>query len=237
MDILVAVGKIENLPEIEEGKELHIITPEDGMVPVALLSYKNSVIPHYLEKNAGATAMAVLIGMIVGESKERVKIYCPSDSIAKSLNGIRINGTEFVSQTAVKSKTGTKTRRTRKTAEHSFTEKDNSEKDIATINKEENEKKSSEAGITEDKEEKGNLSAKTELPLNRDRRSKLLSEAGIDKKFHKAVLEAVDASSDERIGLEIQLKMKLVAIGELDSLTELFEKVSPLFNHLRRMKS
>ena len=64
INILIAIGKVETLPEIGEEEELHIIAPENGMVPVSLLSYKNRINLHFLKKESDVISIAVLIGMI-----------------------------------------------------------------------------------------------------------------------------------------------------------------------------
>ena len=61
----------------------------------------------------------------------------------------------------------------------------------------------------------------------------LLQEAGIQPEFYGIVLDAVNMSSDEEIGLEIQLKMKLAAVDKLDRLSSLLKGVRPIYKKLK----
>lgn len=201
INILIAIGKVETLPEIGEEEELHIIAPENGMVPVSLLSYKNRINLHFLKKENDAISIAVLIGMIASGREDKIKLFCPTDALIKSFNGVSAGSVEIIAAPTSRKTSSARGKRTRKAQVNAAPEVS-----------------SSVVGENEKEEEKKFM---------------LLQEAGIQPEFYGIVLDAVNMSSDEEIGLEIQLKMKLAAVDKLDRLSSLLKGVRPIYKKLK----
>lgn len=201
INILIAIGKVETLPEIGEEEELHIIAPENGMVPVSLLSYKNRINLHFLKKESDVISIAVLIGMIASGREDKVKLFCPTDALIKSFNGVSAESVEIIAAPTSRKTSSARGKRPRKAQVNAAPEVF-----------------SSVVGENEKVEEKKFM---------------LLQEAGIQPEFYGIVLDAVNMSSDEEIGLEIQLKMKLAAVDKLDRLSSLLKGVRPIYKKLK----
>lgn len=201
INILIAIGKVETLPEIGEEEELHIIAPENGMVPVSLLSYKNRINLHFLKKESDVISIAVLIGMIASGREDKIKLFCPTDALIKSFNGVSAGSVEIIAAPTSRKTSSARGKRARKAQVNAAPEVF-----------------SSVVGENEKVEEKKFM---------------LLQEAGIQPEFYGIVLDAVNMSSDEEIGLEIQLKMKLAAVDKLDRLSSLLKGVRPIYKKLK----
>lgn len=200
INILIAIGKVETLPEIGEEEELHIIAPENGMVPVSLLSYKNRINLHFLKKENDAISIAVLIGMIASGREDKIKLFCPTDALIKSFNGVSAGSVEIIAAPTSRKTLSARGKRTRKAQVNAAPE--------TSVSVGENEKEE-------------------------EKKFMLLQEAGIQPEFYGIVLDAVNMSSDEEIGLEIQLKMKLAAVDKLDRLSSLLKGVRPIYKKLK----
>lgn len=201
INILIAIGKVETLPEIGEEEELHIIAPENGMVPVSLLSYKNRINLHFLKKESDVISIAVLIGMIASGREDKIKLFCPTDALIKSFNGVSAGSVEIIAAPTSRKTSSARGKRPRKAQVNAAPEVF-----------------SSVVGENEKVEEKKFM---------------LLQEAGIQPEFYGIVLDAVNMSSDEEIGLEIQLKMKLAAVDKLDRLSSLLKGVRPIYKKIK----
>lgn len=229
MYILLAIGNITTMPEIEENEVLHIISTATSTIPITALSTSSGKKEIHLisQKAPDNISIALEIGAIVAASEDdMITVFCQTEAQVKAFEKREFN--LKVIKAILLGKTGRSPRKSNrkdpveKTAEEAF-----------PMNAPENNEKADKAPKTDPKKPEVK-----EKPVRSSGRKETGSEVlkDIPEKYHDAIREAARDASDGDIGFPMQLQTKLVFAGcdDPDEISRIVGKVKGSWKDLKR---
>lgn len=227
--------KLDKIPELTRGEQIHIITTQGGTIPVELLELcsAHTFKLHFVAKPYNNVEIALVIGMILESAATQDLLF-----IGKNETIARLAGKEYqdakgkmhrivtlqAAQKQSRVKSSVKSQHTVKETQQTAAAPASTEQKMTPAKKPVTEKKAAAAKKTAPVKEYASVAA-------------VLKAAGIDAKY-KEVLMAAVASAMDPLTLEMMLRMQaatMQGVGDLDA-AAVSEAAKPYFDQLKKLQ-
>ncbi len=223
----VTAKDFEFLSDVNE--KTYIIAPNDLNVPIqvaALIAKTGNVSVELVDKTDEIT-ISLLIGNLVAGVNDDVVIAGNSKICEKLVDRI-VNGAHLTKAGVAKKRKPTEKKPVEKSKPSEKTKAAEKSKTPAPVKKVVEVVKETKETIAKQMEEAPKKKGRGPASKNT-----MLAKAGIPKEHIELVLAAVVDSSDPKIGLPLQLQMKLAGVGAMDKAEKYQEMILPIYNKLR----